>query len=146
MNYRDLVLPNELLCAQGNPLRVDFHDVIALNGTFAGPPGRNVHVGPLVTVDKIVRTPTEKQALSLQTNAVAVDLETWHVAAQCANAGVKFLSVRVISDTVNEELPNEVAQMMPKQSWAQLAGRVLGGTVRRPSLVKDLWKSVSPET
>lgn len=51
-----------------------------------------------------VETAAEKQALSRETGALAVDMET-ETLAQCREQGIAFTAIRTISDTAAQALP-----------------------------------------
>lgn len=96
--------------------------------------------GPLlVTVDEIVRTPTEKQSLAAKTGAAIVDMETLAVADVACERGLACHSVRVISDAAGDELPHDIGQLIKPQSAARKAGAVLGMLGRRPRAALELW-------
>jgi adenosylhomocysteine nucleosidase len=99
-----------------------------------------VHVGRLLTVDRVVRLPEEKLALGREHAALAADMESLAVAEVCAERGMPFLAVRAISDTVDEQLPPDVERLLAQKTNAARLGAALGSICRRPSSVKDLLK------
>jgi len=101
---------------------------------------RSMHLGRLLTVERPVRSPHEKRKLGKAHNAVACDMETMATAAICAKMKTRFISVRVISDGVDEVLPPEVEKLMNSTSLAGKIGAVAGAVLGRPSVVKDLWR------
>ncbi|MEQ8787541.1 MAG: hypothetical protein RIC55_14655 [Pirellulaceae bacterium] len=104
----------------------------------AATPG--LHVGRLLTVDRLVRTRKEKRRLGEEFDAIALDMETTAVAEVCQRRQVRLLSVRVISDTVDDELPREIERLMRQQTLAGQLGAAAGAIIGRPSSVKDMWK------
>ena len=62
------------------------------------------HRGTLLTVDKPVLKPEQKSLLGKKYSVQAVDMETLALAQFARVSGVPFLSVRAISDTVDQEL------------------------------------------
>lgn len=130
----DLVLANEIVDLKGGKLTIDVH------GSPAAPKESKIHVGKLITVEKIVKSSTEKRKLAEETGASAVDMESFAVATVCQAQHQKFLSVRVISDPVDEELPNDIAAMIELKSTGSKVGRALGNIFRRPSAIKDMWR------
>ena len=130
-----IVMADQVVDAGGNELSVGLKiDPAAIAAT------RGLHLGRLVTVDHIVRTTREKRDLGAQFNAVACDMETSAVAEVCCSAKVRFLSVRVISDAVDDELPKEVERLLAQGTLAGKLGAAARAVVGRPSSVKDMWK------
>lgn len=70
------------------------------------PPSKNyaTYTGCLLTVDQVVHRPEEKKALGEDHDAIAIDMETSTLAQMAAVRNLPFLSVRAISDTVDQEL------------------------------------------
>ncbi len=60
--------------------------------------------GCLLTVEQVIHRPEDKKALGEKYSALALDMETSELAKIAAKRDVPFLSVRAISDTVEEEL------------------------------------------
>ena len=100
----------------------------------------SLHVGRLLTVDRIVRLPAEKEELGRAHSAVACDMETAAVAAVCAERDIGFLAVRIISDAVEDELPPHLEKLISQKTLAAKIGAATGSLIQRPSRVKELWK------
>ena len=64
-------------------------------------------------------------------------METSSVAALCAERGVRFLSVRVISDEAATNIPPEALAILGETGGVRL-GAALGSIWKRPGSVKDL--------
>lgn len=101
---------------------------------------RALHIGRLLTLDHLVRTAAERQQLASDHAALACDLETWGAAEACRQAGSRFLSVRIMTETVTDELPPDVERLLQQKSAAAKVGAAAGSVWRRPSVAKDLWR------
>ncbi|MCC5794070.1 MAG: hypothetical protein JJT85_04955 [Chromatiales bacterium] len=69
------------------------------------PPDLTVLTAPLVGNGPLLATAAAKQALGQQTGATGVDMESAQLCEWAAQAGVPFLVLRVVLDTVKEDLP-----------------------------------------
>lgn len=123
----DIVLPAEVVNAEGRRYAID----------LAVPPGSGLHTGRLLTVDAVARTAAEKADLRHQHGADLVDMETSALAALCEQRGVRFLSVRVISDEAQVDLPPEMLAIVGETGGLRL-GATVGALWKRPGSVKDL--------
>ncbi len=99
---------------------------------------KDVHVGGLLTANRIIRLPAEKAKLGKAHDSLAVDMETFAVATIARQSSTHFLSVRVISDAVDEELPAFVDAWTSNKTAAGRAGVVVGSLWRRPSSIKQM--------
>jgi adenosylhomocysteine nucleosidase len=79
------------------------------------PPSKkfSAYKGRLLTMDRVVNKPEDKRALGVNHMVNAIDMETSVLAQMAAVRKVPFLSVRAITDTVNEELV-DVSSFMEK--------------------------------
>ena len=77
-----------------------------------------VHVGRLLTVDHIVRHAGQRRELGSKHKALACDMETYAVAAACQKTNTRFLSVRIVSDAVDQRrFPNcLLKRQLPRNS------------------------------
>lgn len=130
----DIVMASELVNLDEQRLAIDLQ--ISADER-AGTPG--LHTGALLTADRVVCQPSEKRALGERYRAVAVDMETFGVAEACRREKQRFLSVRAISDGVDDELPADVERLLNKRGAARKIGAAAGSILRRPKAVKDLW-------
>lgn len=62
-------------------------------------------VGCVATAEGILERAEDKRFLGMRTGCLAGDLETAHLARICAEKGVRMLSIRCISDVVEDDLP-----------------------------------------
>jgi adenosylhomocysteine nucleosidase len=129
----DILLADRLVDIAGNQLPVD---VPPTADALTAAPG--IHVGRLLTADRIIRLPQEKQALGREYAALAVDMESFAVAEVCRQRGIPFLAVRVVHDAVDDKLPRDIERLLAQKSGAAQLGAALGAIINRPSSVKDL--------
>ncbi|MCI0361941.1 MAG: hypothetical protein L0211_25950 [Planctomycetaceae bacterium] len=100
---------------------------------------KGLHVGRLLTVDRLVRHASERRELHEKHAALACDMETFAVAQACRDAGTRLLSVRIISDAVDDELPPEIEHLLSQKSLAGKIGAAAGAVMHRWGAAKDLW-------
>ncbi len=99
-----------------------------------------LHVGRLLTVDQLIRTKAEKEELGKTHGALVCDMETYAVAEVCQQQHVRMMSVRIISDGLDDELPKEIEGLLQQASLAGKLGAAAGAIFHRPSSVKDMWQ------
>ena len=126
-----LVLPARGLRGASPPC-----DFLPLSGTIRGA----VSCDAIVTVDAVVATRAGKRDLRETTGAAVVDMETHGVASVASAAGVPCLSVRVVSDAADDELPADVARLVIPQSPLRRAGAALAAIGRQPATAATLWR------
>ncbi len=130
LHRSDLIVADRIRSTDGESLTLDFQLE----------PTAGLHVGTLLTVDQIISSPDEKRQLGQQHDAIAVDMETWAVADECRQSKQRFLSVRTISDAVDDRLPDDIDHLMHQKTWQGRAGAVTGTLFRRPASAKDMWR------
>lgn len=126
-----ITVADQILSATGASLELDRPTLVNLQLS-------PVIVGSWATVERIISRAADKRSLGERTGAVACEMESLAVAEVCAARGVPCLAVRVVSDPVDEDLPNDLDPLMHARSTAGLFGAVLGTLWRRPSSIKDL--------
>jgi adenosylhomocysteine nucleosidase len=62
------------------------------------------------------------------------------VAKVCQQEKQRFLAIRAITDTVEDEVPRDVERLLNRPTMVRKLGAAAGSIVRRPSAAKDLWK------
>lgn len=132
LERNDIVFATEVVDLDGLHLAID------LAPPSDDTPGRRITSGRILTVDGIVRTALEKTDLRQRFGADVVDMETSAVAGVCSTRGIRFLSIRVISDEARTDLPVEVLSVLGA-TGSYRVGAALGAIWRRPSSLKDLW-------
>jgi len=63
-----------------------------------------VHYGIIATTNKIIHLSSDKKLLGNTTSAIAVDMESFLIAEQVHTLGIPFITVRAISDRVDENV------------------------------------------
>lgn len=100
----------------------------------------SLHVGTVVTVDQLIRSREEKERLGKDHQAIACDMETVAVVQACQEAKTRLMSVRIITDALDDELPKEIERLLDQKTMASMLGAAAGAIVKRPSSLKDMWK------
>jgi hypothetical protein len=75
-------------------------------------------------------SPQDKAAAFARTGALAIDMESHHVARAAAERGLPFIAVRAVSDQADEALPAIMATFLDEYGQAKmsavLAALILG--------------------
>ncbi|PTL36139.1 hypothetical protein CLG94_05610 [Candidatus Methylomirabilis limnetica] len=74
--------------------------------------GSRYYLGPILTVDRIVRTAEEKCLLAAESGAVALDMESAAIASAALAYSVPFLAIRGVLDPVHEDLAIDFDQFL----------------------------------
>jgi len=127
----DIVVADSIVDAHGQLLLIDV--------AFPADPARGLHIGRVMTSDAIVRLVGEKRELAGRHSAIAVDMESLAVAQVCREQGVRFLSIRAISDDLSGDLPPEVLSLIGPTGTTPF-GSALGAIFKRPDSVRDMWR------
>ncbi|HSS64938.1 MAG TPA: hypothetical protein VLS27_10915 [Gammaproteobacteria bacterium] len=100
-----LVVPAEVRSAQGEVFSADAEWRVALVAAA----GLRISplVGAVVSVDRVIGS-VEKSALHASTGAIAADMESAAVAREAQRLGLPMISVRVVSDGMDDEFPNSL--------------------------------------
>lgn len=130
-----IVLATDVVEPSGRELVVGAEPEINL-ATLAQP--QAVHLGRVLSADRLVREPDEKRALGEQYDAAAVDMESFAVVEASREQGIAVLVVRAITDTAHEALPAEIERLLNQPTAAGRLGAALGAVWRRPGSFKDL--------
>jgi adenosylhomocysteine nucleosidase len=99
-----------------------------------------LHVGSLLGVNRLISDPQEKRELGRTTGAIACDMETIAVADACRAAETRCLAIRVISDAIDDRIPQELENVVAQPSLAGKLGAVTGAVLKRPASVAEMWK------
>jgi len=125
--------------------REDSADKISIDAALAGKitaalssAGVRFHAGPLVSVREPVFLREDKRALGVSSGAIAVDMESFAISSPAAKAGGSTPFVlRVISDSVDDELPSEVSQFLDAHGNVR-AGKITRFIFKRPTNIARL--------
>lgn len=126
-----IVVSNKICTEDSDELSVD----IGMTTDTA----RGLHVGRTLTVNHMVRTVEQKHELSQKMGAIAVDMETYAVAAACRDRKTRFMAVRSASDDLSADLPAEVLSLVGDTGAVRI-GAVIGALWKRPGSYKDMWR------
>jgi adenosylhomocysteine nucleosidase len=102
------------------------------------PEPQRIHMGRLLTADRVVRLPREKAELGQKHQALAVDMESLAVVEVCRARNVPVLIVRIVSDAVDDTLPADIERLVQQKTPAARWGAALGAVVNRPGSLKDM--------
>ena len=88
-------------------------------------------------VDQVVVTPAEKAELFGQTGASVVDMETTLAKKAAKSFSIPYLGIRAVSDAADESIDPAVLDFVNAYGAVRW-GPLIGGVVRRPSLIKEM--------
>ena len=83
----------------------------------------------------MISTAREKQALSA--DADAVEMESFEILRAAQNVGVPAVAIRAISDTLDEDLPIDMAEILTDEGQVSIP-RVLGQVALKPQSLPGL--------
>lgn len=92
----------------------------------------------LWTASEIVDSVEDRQRLAREHKAVAVDMETVFIAAECASRSIPILSLRVISDSPHEPFPAPPLVLFDIAKQRTNAATLLAHIAAHPSAVARL--------
>jgi adenosylhomocysteine nucleosidase len=127
-----VVMPVSIHCEHEPPLAADpawRAHVSALLPSAVG--------GGLLTSRRALTTSAMKRTAFERTGAVAVDMESYAIAAVAAASRLPFLSVRVIVDTAEDEVPDVLADASDDSGHIAI-GRLIARLIADPRRVGSL--------
>ncbi len=125
-----VLMPIEVANVEGRRFPTDWPAAVEL-------PARVERRGRLLTTDDVVLKAEGKARLRAEHGADLVDMESSAVAALCIERGIKFASLRVVSDDAMTDLPPEILTIMGDTGSYRL-GAAIGAIWRRPSSLKEM--------
>jgi adenosylhomocysteine nucleosidase len=131
----DLVLASEVIDETGQAWPLSVPGPLRELLTSAYP---SVKTGRILTTGALVEEPSRKRALGRDSGAVAVDMESAVLARRCHERGLPLVCLRVISDDMDTVLSPQLAALL--RGGQASAGRVAGALLRRPGMVRELWR------
>lgn len=102
--------------------------------SFASDCGATV-VEQFYSADHVISTALEKQALSA--DADAVEMESFEILREAHGAGIPAVAIRSISDTLDEDLPLDMSQILTDEGQVSIP-RVLGQVALKPQSLPGL--------
>jgi len=93
----------------------------------------NFRVGRIVTSDEILESAAQKSAMGRETGALAVDLESSHLHGVCSRNGVRMVSLRCITDTLEQDLPIPGHVLMDPETGRSDPGTIFRYLFRHPA-------------
>ncbi|MBM3998159.1 MAG: hypothetical protein FJ297_01225 [Planctomycetes bacterium] len=131
----DLILAERVRGESGAELRIPFH---LPESSIRETP--RLHVGSLVSLSNVLTTPDARREAAARFGAIAADQDTMGVAEICARERIRFLSVRIVTDAIDDILPPEVAGWLSRKSVAGKLGVAAGTVFKDPERVASLWR------
>ncbi len=96
---------------------------------WEGEPG-SVRLGAILGLDHLLCSPAEKAEAHLQSAALAIDMESHHVARAAAEHNIPFIAIRAISDRADETLPGCLADFVNEEGGTKMSA-VLAALISR---------------
>ena len=94
--------------------------------------------GKFITASKTVITSSEKKEIARASGAIALDMESGGAARGSIEAGVPFISIRAISDGLDEDLPVDFNLLM--RDGKMLWGRFIVYFMTHPAKIPPLMR------
>ncbi len=96
--------------------------------------GGSVKVGAILGLDRMLSSPQEKAGARARSGALAIDMESHHVARAAAERGLPFVAVRAISDQADEALPAIMASFVDGDGQTKMSAVLAALILRRVKL------------
>lgn len=132
----DVVVAERVLLPEPDALPIRCSSALMASIPPSGRLGYTIWRSDMVTWDSMVLRASAKRDIYRTTGAAALDMEAHAVGEACDHRGVPFVVVKGISDTADEDLPEEMEALAVSRRWADRLGLI----VRRPMIWPDLWR------
>jgi len=96
--------------------------------------GESVKVGAILGLDRMLSSPQEKAGALGRSGALAIDMESHHVARAAAERGLPFVAVRAVSDRAHEVLPAIMASFVDGEGQTKISAVLAALIFRRVKL------------
>jgi nucleoside phosphorylase len=96
--------------------------------------GRSIRVGTILGLDRLLSSPQEKADAFARHGALAIDMESHHVARAAGERGLPFIAVRAISDQADETLPAIMATFVDAEGQTKMSAVLAALIFRRVRL------------
>jgi len=83
--------------------------------------GRGVRIGVILGLDRMLSSLQEKAGAFARSGALAIDMESHHVARAAAERGLPFIAVRAVSDQAHEALPAILASFVDGEGQTKMS-------------------------
>ncbi len=132
LSLGDIVVADRVLLSESQPIKCDeaLTEAVPPSGTL----GYAVHRCDLITSDAVVCRSSDKHRINTYTGAAALDMESYAAAQVCRRRDVPFSAIRSISDTSDQDIPDEIPELASMESLFSRAGFILS----RPLIWRDL--------
>ncbi len=95
--------------------------------------GLRLHMGTVISLDRVAFDPAQKRMLGESRRAAAVDMETVSIRSWARARGAQFAAARVVLDGVDDRMPDAAPE---DGSLRSLAGYLLGRPMDIPLLLR----------
>lgn len=93
--------------------------------------GRGVRVGAILGLDRMLSSPQEKADAFTRRGALAIDMESHHVARSAGERNLPFIAIRAISDRADEVLPAIMATFVDAEGQTKMSAILTALIFRR---------------
>ena len=95
---------------------------------------RGVRVGAILGLDRMLSSPQEKAGAYVRRGALAIDMESHHVARAAGERNLPFIALRAISDRADEVLPAIMATFVDAEGQTKMSAVLAALILRRVRL------------